>query len=672
MVRWTVRSMERGSRLGWAWWACVAALLAASACTFDGAALEERRCLDSVGCAEGEACLGGFCQQVGGKTPDVGRDPFGGGSDAGEDGDANVEDPCDGERANACGGCGPLEGIPGAACGECGDGLWRCELGDVVCDGATDKTLWYRDADGDGFGTDESLAACAVTGLFRVTVTGDCDDSNAEVHPNAAERCDGADDDCDGTPDDGVMNGCMGCDTLPETLGDACGADSSGEWVCAGRNSVRCEGANLNACGGTTTLGGDPGDSCGACGELVCDGAESVRCADPGANACGGCGALSTQPGTACGACGTRVCQGQDATRCDGDVANACGGCETLDHAPGTMCSACSRWACDPNDPDAVTCANLGANACGGCDVLPAQPDEACGPCGLDRWTCSGNSLICNGNTECDPLWTRVEPRTFMMGSPPEEPGRDNRAGAETLHQVTLTRPYLIYQIEVVQGLWEPLMGTSGTAYLNCPYCPVDDVTWIEAAQYANALSDFEGYERCYDIRTTGALNNRGVDWNTACLGYRLPTEAEWEAAARAGTTTATYLGPVRLADAAGCTIDQAGNVFQIAWTCADGVSTPQEVGAALPNALGLVDTSGNVAEWVWDGYANYPDGPVTDPTTAAQTRCESVSTDCFRVARGGSFRDGADKVRSASRERLDSRSRFGRVGFRLVRTLPQ
>jgi len=650
----------------------IALLMGWTGCTFDGAGLESRRCLDNEGCLEGLTCLGGFCQDVGTKPAATNNgDPFRPDGDAGTD-DATDPGPCGEAPVNACGGCELLDSRPGAPCGECEDGVQACQDGQLSCEGATGKRVFLLDADGDGFGVDGmSIVACAATGVYRVDRGGDCDDSSGDVHPNATEVCDGADNNCDDAVDEGVTNGCDGCDALAETLGQPCGFDGSGQWSCAGRNSVQCVGANLNACGGSSVLGQLPGAACGTCGEVRCDGQEAVRCIDPGANTCGGCNTLANMPGTLCGACGERVCDGMDATRCEGDVPNACGGCGTLANTPGTACSTCGRWTCDATNADLVTCPDIATNACGGCGELGGAPGDPCGPCGLDALACQGQSLVCDGNTACDPLWRRVDPQPYRMGSPANEPGRNNTAGAETQHQVTLTRTYLVAVIELTQSQWTSLMSSSGTAYTACELCPVDNITWMESVQYANALSEALGFAPCYTIRTTSTPANRGVDWDVNCTGFRLPTEAEWEYAARGGTTTAVFNGNIALDTFNGCIYDTTDHIYNIAWTCIDGRTSPNEVVTMVaPNPFGLYDTSGNVAEWVYDIWGLYPDGPVTDPLSSPNNRCETVTSDCFHVARGGSFRDGADKVRSAARESLDGRLRHGRVGLRLVRTL--
>lgn len=158
------------------------------------------------------------------------------------------------------------------------------------------------------------------------------------------------------------------------------------------------------------------------------------------------------------------------------------------------------------------------------------------------------------------------------------------------------------------------------------PKRPARDISWLRAIRFCNAASEWEGLERPY------SFDGEEVTWHVDSDGYRLPTEAEWEYACRAGSLTPHY-GP--LAD--------------IAWTSDDGVATPQDVGGKLPNLNGLFDTLGNVWEWCWD---------LLDPARYGD----------YRVFRGGGFADDAWNVRASVRRGGAPRMHHDDVGLRIAR----
>ncbi|PJB46490.1 MAG: hypothetical protein CO108_05810, partial [Deltaproteobacteria bacterium CG_4_9_14_3_um_filter_63_12] len=176
--------------------------------------------------------------------------------------------------------------------------------------------------------------------------------------------------------------------------------------------------------------------------------------------------------------------------------------------------------------------------------------------------------------------YVRIEPGTFIMGSPSGEHGRWKD---ERQHEVTLTRGFFMKATEVTQGEYKALMGNNPSRFKSCgENCPVEQVNWREAVDYCQALSRSEGLEECYgDGRRLKSLD---------CAGYRLPTESEWEYAARAGTTGARY-----------------GDLSEIGWC---NGSRTHAVGQKKANAWGLYDMIGNVDEWTGDWYGSYPSGP--------------------------------------------------------------
>jgi len=249
-----------------------------------------------------------------------------------------------------------------------------------------------------------------------------------------------------------------------------------------------------------------------------------------------------------------------------------------------------------------------------------------------------------------------IPPGTFMMGSPPDEPGRFD---AETLHEVTLTRGFYMQTTEVTVGQWKQFVADTGYAgdgknYYECKGMgnpdgfsqddshPAVCVSWNEAREFAKWLNGKESTDR-----------------------YRLPTEAEWEYACRAGTSTAYNWG-----DKADCSkMMYENDVGTSEDKCVEYVRqkglSPDSIAPVMsyaPNSWGLYDMHGNVWEWcqVWYGK-EYPSGSIIDP--------EGPSTGSGRVIRGGSWFSIARHCRSAYRPPASPGARDSNVGFRLLRT---
>ena len=218
---------------------------------------------------------------------------------------------------------------------------------------------------------------------------------------------------------------------------------------------------------------------------------------------------------------------------------------------------------------------------------------------------------------------------TFTMGSPANESGREDN---EVQHQVTVSSFYM-GKYEVTQKEYQEVMGTNPSKFKG-DNLPVEQVSWYDAIGYCNARSQKEGLTPAYTNET----------WNRNANGYRLPTEAEWEYACRAVTTTAYNTG--------------ASITDNTGWYGAiDGSTHP--VGQKPANAWGLYDMHGNVFEWCWDWYGAYPSGAQTDPIGA--------SSGSFRVSRGGCWYYQLF-VRSAARACYSPTDRYDILGFRLVR----
>ena len=244
---------------------------------------------------------------------------------------------------------------------------------------------------------------------------------------------------------------------------------------------------------------------------------------------------------------------------------------------------------------------------------------------------------------------------SFVMGSPagtgdashrPFWPAEGGRQGDEKQHVVALSKSYYMQTSEVTQGQWEAVMGTgtNPSHFDTCGMdCPVEQVSWNNAQQFIHALNVMENRTNCYTTPNT-------------C--YSLPTEAQWEYAARAGTVTAFYNGDITQPDGNDPNLDQIG------WYDQNSGSTTHPVAQKLANSFGLYDMSGNVWEFCQDLYYAYPVGPVTDPTGGI------AGTD--RVIRGGSWGSLARNARSATRFWHSSGFRGNNQGFRLVLSLGQ
>ena len=237
-------------------------------------------------------------------------------------------------------------------------------------------------------------------------------------------------------------------------------------------------------------------------------------------------------------------------------------------------------------------------------------------------------------------VWT--EPRTgmvfalvpagrFLMGSPESERYREVQ---EVRHEVTISRPFFLGAFEVTQQQWRAVMATTPSWFGGGGRRPVENVNWFE-------VQDF--------LRRMTAASGDGV--------FRLPTEAEWEYACRAGTTTAYHLGTSLTADQA--MVDPRSSEDA---TGAPGTGGPARVGAFAPNPWGLHDMHGNVWEWTADPHCDYPATGTTDPRPA----CSGPR----KVIRGGSWYFRADSARCASRYTHRPQDRGFSLGFRVLREI--
>lgn len=247
------------------------------------------------------------------------------------------------------------------------------------------------------------------------------------------------------------------------------------------------------------------------------------------------------------------------------------------------------------------------------------------------------------------PGFVYIQPGKFMMGSPSTEPGRQTNEGPQ--HEVILTQGFFMSQYEVTEQLWCQVMGCTPTT----SQLPKNYVSWDMAVEFCNALSIKEGLTPAYTIH--GPIGD--VTWNQGADGYRLPTEAEWEYACRAGSTTAFANGRIRYLYCG--PLDP--NLDAMGWYCANSGEDRHPVGKKKANAWGLYDMHGNLWEWVWCGwYREYTLDPVTDPVY-------NVGSGAERAIRGGGWGSDARHCRSAFRSFYYPDSAFNYRGFRIVRT---
>ena len=235
----------------------------------------------------------------------------------------------------------------------------------------------------------------------------------------------------------------------------------------------------------------------------------------------------------------------------------------------------------------------------------------------------------------------------FLMGSPEDEPDRDDD---ERRHRVTLTRDFLIAATEVSQALYQDVTGVNPSRRPGADH-PVESVTWYDCIRFCNLLSDRDGLEPAYEII------GEQVIWDTTAEGYRLPTEAEWEYACRAGTTTAYGFG-----DDADRLHSYANYDDQSDSTRTDGHADTAPVGSYAPNGWGLYDMLGNVWEWCWDWWAPHTPDDRVDPEGPAHGR--------EKVEKGGCWLTDPDMCRPAYRHYFEPYKKRSYVGFRVVRTV--
>jgi formylglycine-generating enzyme required for sulfatase activity len=237
-----------------------------------------------------------------------------------------------------------------------------------------------------------------------------------------------------------------------------------------------------------------------------------------------------------------------------------------------------------------------------------------------------------------------VEGGTFQMGL-----SNNSYDIKKQGHRVTIKNFYM-GKYEVTQKEWVDIMRNNPSDFEGDDL-PVENVSWYEVVEYCNRLSLKEGLTPAY----RGSRDDIVCDFNVT--GYRLPTEAEWEYAAREGNKEYIFY-------------DYSGgnNVDVVAWYKDNSGESTHPIGTKQPNRLGLYDMSGNVLEWCWDWYGSYTDRAQTNPVGPSGP----TSLGTTRVVRSGSWSDYDRGVRSIDRNYKSPSTRNKNLGFRLVRSLTQ
>ena len=252
-----------------------------------------------------------------------------------------------------------------------------------------------------------------------------------------------------------------------------------------------------------------------------------------------------------------------------------------------------------------------------------------------------------HGVVRLRPALVRLPGGSFVMGSPEGEEGAEEDERPQRIVEVPA---FSLCQTEVTQGQVEAVMGENPS---NCETgcgdeLPVQNVSWFDAVTYLNKLTalESEALVALGETALRACYEESGADviWVQGCTGYRLPTEAEWEYAARAGTTTRWSFG------------DQEVEIGEYAWYDDNAEGKGWPVGTKRANPWGLYDMHGNVWEWVWDSYDSYQSGKVV------------VSEGDHRALRGGSFGLSPRYLRSANRNWSGPEGQNWDGGFRCAR----
>lgn len=414
-------------------------------------------------------------------------------------------------------------------------------------------------------------------------------------------------------------------------------------------------------------------DDCACAGP--CDQPSAERCVE-GACACDP--DLHREDDLNCGCAGP--CDQPNAERC---VGGACACDPDLHLADRDNCNCAGL--CD--QPGAERCV---ARACA-CDPTLHQEDDL--NCGCEG-PCVAYEACRLGR--CAPRFVEIPAGEFQVGSPEGEFGHSS---AEPLTTVRLSRPFLMQVTEVTQGQWKRFRHEERSRFSACgDDCPQTNVTWFDALFYANFLSAEEGLQPCYDLASCD-LNTFGLSCRSAtslpregttyeCAGYRLPTEVEWERAARAGSLTAFPDGDIS-AEISNTCATPAPALDPAAWYCANSVTRYQgcadlsamsgpvcagilPVAQKAPNSYGLFDMYGNVSEWTVDSYKDaYMNVTTYHNNDLNRFNWFFLGLNHVAIVRGGHWSSTPFMCRVARRGNERAVTSNDGLGFRLVRTAP-
>jgi formylglycine-generating enzyme required for sulfatase activity len=238
----------------------------------------------------------------------------------------------------------------------------------------------------------------------------------------------------------------------------------------------------------------------------------------------------------------------------------------------------------------------------------------------------------------------RIPAGEFVMGSEDDDSERP-------AHSVRIGSAFLLSVYPVTQALYAAIAGSPPLSLFKGHAAnPVDTVSWLDAVRFCNLLSAADGLKPYYEIDPAGKVQERGG------TGYRLPTEAEWEYACRAGSASSYCFG------------DDPAQLGDHAWYQRNSEASTHEVGQLAPNAFGLYDMHGNVWEWCWDWYAPYPARAAVNGSPTVHPRGPEDGRE--RVLRGGSWNADIHQTRSAARNSYAPEEPLWYFGFRLARSL--